>query len=43
MSIEKKTTDLSNRLEKALELMNLQTKEIDLPKEQNKNLPTNIK
>ncbi len=37
-ALEKRTTALSNKLEKALDLINLQTKEIDLLKEQNKNL-----
>ena len=37
-ALEKRTAALSNKLEKALDLINLQTKEIDLLKEQNKNL-----
>jgi len=42
-ALEKRTTDLSNRLDKALALINLQAKEIDLLKEQNKNLSINNK
>ncbi len=37
-ALEKRTTELSNRLEKALELINRQAKEIDLLKEQYKKI-----
>lgn len=42
-ALEKRTTELSSRLEKASALINIQTKEIELLKEQNKNLSISLK